>query len=165
MQLRAKLNRAQAENIICAQLWTRLFAPDTCFNYIHYGTGSGTPAAADTSLLRFWATERLPQATMSIHRPGTMDMYLFGRKLQLSELTAVGSTLTEVGIGYSTSSSSLVTHAMLKDMNGNQISIAKTSTDIINIYAIRCLSFSTSGYQSSTHSRIAEKYILRNPCL
>ena len=27
--------RAQAENIICAQLWTRLFAPDTYFNYIH----------------------------------------------------------------------------------------------------------------------------------
>ena len=26
-------------------------------------------------------------------------------------------------------------HAMLKDMNGNQISIEKTDTDIINIYA------------------------------
>lgn len=53
----------------------------------------------------------------------------------LGETVAVGQTLTEVGIGYSTSSSSLCTHAMLKDANGNQISITKTNTDIINIYA------------------------------
>ena len=37
--------RAQAENVICNALWTRLFTPGAYFNYIHYGTGSGTPAA------------------------------------------------------------------------------------------------------------------------
>ena len=45
--------RAQAENIICDALWTRLFTPTTYFNYIHYGTGSGTPSATDASLFTF----------------------------------------------------------------------------------------------------------------
>ena len=57
------------------------------------------------------------------------------RKIQLGTSTANGSTLTEVGVAYGASSSNLATHAMLKDMNGNPISIPKTDTDIINVYA------------------------------
>src|SRR5574344_85211 len=46
--------RAQAENVICSQLWTRLLSTSgTYFNYIHYGTGTGTPASANTSLFAF----------------------------------------------------------------------------------------------------------------
>ena len=70
------------------------------------------------------------------------------RKTQLSETTAVGETITEVGIGYGSSSTSLATHAMLKDMNGNPISIEKTDTDIINIYATVFAHWSTSQYDS-----------------
>ena len=45
--------RAQAQNVICNQLWPRLLTPATYFNYIHYGIGTGTPAATDTSLFTF----------------------------------------------------------------------------------------------------------------
>lgn len=141
--------RAQAENVICNQLWTRMFVPNTYFNYIHYGTGSGTPSAANTSLFTF----------LGYGTPATGDdVYTYDwnncwaslrRKIQLSESTAVGSALTEVGIGYSTGASSLCTHAMLKDMNGNVISIAKTSTDIINIYATVFLHWSVAGYDNA----------------
>lgn len=127
--------RAQAENVICSQLWVRLFAPNTYFNYIHYGTGNGTPASADTSLFTFLGYGT-PSANNDVYTISlTNCVYSLRRKIQLSETTAVGSTLTEVGIGYSSSASTLCTHAMLRDANGNQISISKTNTDIINIYA------------------------------
>lgn len=125
--------KAQAENVICDALWTRLLTPAAYFNYIHYGTGSGTPAATDTSLYMF-----LGYGTPSTDN----DIYAAGatwasvrRKIQLSETTAVGAMLTEVGIAYDTGSATLMTHAMLRDMNGNQISIEKSDTDVINIYA------------------------------
>lgn len=141
---------AMAENVICSQLWTRMFTPATYFNNIHYGTGAGTPSSADTSLFTF----------LGYAAPSTRDdVYTYDwdngivsltRKIQLSETTAVGSTLTEVGIGYDSGRTTLCTHAMLKDMNGNEISIEKTSTDIINIYATVFLHFGTTGYDSGT---------------
>ena len=141
--------RAHGENVICSQLWTRLFAPNTYFNYIHYGTGSGTPATADTSLFTFLGYGTPAATPYDVYSKSTTDGYTsLTRKIQLSETTAVGSTLTEVGIGYGTTASTLVTHAMLKDMNGNTISIAKTSTDIINIYATVFVHWSVSKYDS-----------------
>lgn len=127
--------RAQAENVICNQLWARLLTPAAYFNYIHYGTGTGTPAVTDTSLFTFlgYGTPAGADNVQSIDAAN--KVYSLRRKIQLSETTAVGSTITEVGIGYSTTAATLCTHAMLKDMNGNQINIAKTATDIINIYA------------------------------
>ena len=127
------INTARAENIICNSLWTRMFAGSDWNNYIHYGTGTGSPSATDTSLFTFLGYG------VPIDGMNTVDhgegVFSLTRKIQLSETTAVGATLTEVGIAYGTAANTLVTHAMLKDMNGNQISITKTDTDIINIYA------------------------------
>ena len=128
--------RAQAENVICNQLWTMLSYGNynsRYFLYIHYGTGTGTPSAADTSLFTF--TAAASATNMTTKMDAANNLFSCTKKIRLSETTAIGITLTEVGIGSSDSSSSLCTHAMLKDMNGNQISISKTSTDIINIYA------------------------------
>ena len=144
--------KAYAENVICNSLWTRLFIPANYFTYIHYGTGSGTPSASDTSLFTFldYADLDYTNGTFTLHP--TEGYCSLTRSIQLSETTAVGSTLTEVGIGYSYSSSSLVTHAMLKDMNGNNISITKTSTDIINIYATVFVHWPVSGFDSGNIS-------------
>lgn len=130
-----------AENVICDTLWTKMFTTvkdgisnANYFRYIHYGTGSGTPSSSDTALFTY-----LGYGTPSINddlydESHLQDGYFsFTRKIQLGSTIAVGSTLTEVGIAYG-SSSGLVTHAMLKDMNGNPISIEKSSTDVINIY-------------------------------
>ena len=141
--------RAQAENVICSQLWTRLFAPNAYFNYIHYGTGSGTPASTDTSLFTFlgYGTPSTSDDVTSLDRANCV--FSFRRKIRLSETTAVGATLTEVGIGYEMPASTLCTHAMLKDANGNQISIAKTNTDIVNIYATVYVHWSNTLYSGS----------------
>ena len=140
--------RAQAENVICNQLWTRLLVPAAFFNYIHYGTGSGTPAATDTSLFAFLGYGA-PTTAEDVYTAEVASGYVsLTRKIQLSETQVVGSTLTEVGIGYNSTAATLVTHAMLKDMNGNSISIAKTNTDIINIYATVFVHWNTSKYDS-----------------
>lgn len=135
---------AQAENVICNQLWTRMLTPAAYFNYIHYGTGTGTPAATDTSLFTFLGYGTPATADDVYAEDNINGVYSVKRKISLAENVAVGSTLTEVGIAYSNSASTLCTHAMLKDMNGTQISISKTNTDIINIYATVFLHFSAS---------------------
>ena len=149
--------RAQAENVICNALWARLLAPNTYFNFIHYGTGAGTPAAADTSLFTFLGYGT-PSAGDDVYENNFSQGWMsLRRKIQLSETTAVGSTLTEVGIGHSNTAATLVTHAMLKDMNGNPISIAKTDTDIISIYATVFLHWAVGGYDSG-HLQFAPYY-------
>lgn len=139
--------RAQAENVICDQLWTRLFnatASNRAWNaYIHYGTGTGTPAAADTSLFTFYAAVEATGAIYDNNSAKTGYVSL-RQQIQLDETTAVGETITEVGIGYGSTTSTLCTHAMLQDMNGNPTSILKSSTDIINIYATVFVHFDDS---------------------
>ena len=127
-------NKAVAHNTICDQLWTRLLTPNTYFNAIHYGTGKGTPSASDTKLFSFYAAIN------------SFKEYEFGgdvkngtafcrQTVRIEPSEAVGVEISEIGIGYSTSQTSLCTHAMLRDMNGNEITIQKTDTDVINIYA------------------------------
>lgn len=126
--------RAQAENVILNNLWEYMFSSKVPWNIkIAYGTGSGTPAPTDTGLFTFlgYGTPTFDDVKYSADGKTAS----ITSKIVLSETTAVGSVLTEVGIAQGTTNSTLCTHAMLKDMNGNQISIQKTNTDIINIYA------------------------------
>lgn len=150
---------AKGYNTICNQLWTKLLVSDTSngnyntgygmggyFSYIHYGTGTGTPSSSDTSLFSYLGGASAATDATSFNP--VEGVYFVRRKIQLSETTAVGQTLTEVGIASGSSSTSLCTHAMLKDMNGNPISITKSDTDIINIYATVFVHFNPQGYDN-----------------
>lgn len=138
---------ARAYNTICNNLWTRIANKSSYFSYIHYGRGLGTPSTSDKSLFSFIGygsvspTETIDWANGIYSRKG---------KLQLNAATAVGETITEVGIAYDSTTSSLCTHAMLQDMNGNPISILKTETDVINIYATVFVHFSPEGYDDGS---------------
>lgn len=125
--------RAFAENVICNQLWTRLCSSNTYNSYIQYGDGEGTPSASDTSLFSYIGY--LSSSVYNLKYDFDNDVFICTKKAVMSETVAVGKTITEVGIAYGTSSTNLVTHAMLKDMNGNPVSLEKSSTDIFNIYA------------------------------
>ena len=138
--------KAYAENMILNTLWGKIGTE--YFSYIQYGTGAGTPAAARTSLFSYLGGASASGATTAVDF--TTGVFSLQKKIQLSETTAVGKTLTEVGVAHSASSSALLTHAMLKDMNGNQISIAKTDTDIINIYATIFVHFNPNGYANGS---------------
>lgn len=125
--------KAIGHNTICDQMWDRFAAKSTWFNYIQYGTGGGTPSASDKALFSYAGHKGANGTSVAINRKECVASLT--RSITLSETEAVGVTITEVGIAYSTGSSTLVTHAMLKDVNGNPISIAKSDTDILNIHA------------------------------
>ena len=138
--------QAQAENIILNALWDRLCGSDWnsnnyYFKAIHYGSGTGTPAVTDTSLFTFVGAKSCIGDDGNGRNGCTYVCNIAEcwisckRQIQLSESEVVGTNLSEVGIGYGTSAANLCTHAMLQDMNGNPVSILKTNTDIVNIYA------------------------------
>ena len=118
-------------NIILDQMWTRLCNGTSYFECIHFGSGTGTPTPDRTSLFsriggRQATTEEIIKA---------IPVSSWKRKIVLNPDEFVGQTITEVGIAWGSGSTTLVTHAMLKDAEGNPISFEKTSTDIVTIYA------------------------------
>lgn len=139
---------AQALNVICDNLWTRLFTPTTYFNYIFYGGGTGTPSASDNSLFSHIGYGQMTNVTYGIDY--ATGVYYRKGSIQLAAATAAGETLSEVGIAYGTGTTNLCTHAMLKDMNGNPISIEKTDLDVVNIYATVYVHFNPLGYDNKS---------------
>lgn len=141
-------------NIICSMLWERVFrqdsqerwAPLSYFNYVLYGKGDGTPAITDTELFEQIGYKSVSNRTLT--RDVGSGVISRQAVVTLEAEDAVGETLTEVGIGYD--KTHLATHAMLEDMNGNPISITKTATDVIKIYATIFVSFPAEGWHNSS---------------
>lgn len=135
--------RAVGYNTILNQFWTRLFAGQSVYDYIQYGSGSGTPSAADIALFNFEGG--VGAGAYSYDDAHYLEGWnSFTRSIVLDEQTAVGVTITEVGLA-GASNSALCTHAMLQDMNGNSITITKTDTDILTIYATVYIHWNVNG--------------------
>lgn len=139
--------RAQAENIILNSFWGKFLSDYPYMSAIAYGSGTTTPVATDTTLGAKIASVALPafSGASSVITVDTNNAVISRKsKIVLSESTAVGANISEVGIeGHG---NTLMTRALLKDMNGNPISIAKTNTDIINIYATVFVHYDKTGY-------------------
>lgn len=142
--------QAKAENIILDALWTKIQGSPNSgwFNYVHYGSGQTTPSASDTSLTQFIASLSF---SGSVYKwdPDT-GVYSVRSSASISAADAVGKLIGEIGIASSTGSGTLMTKALLQDMNGNQISILKTDTDMINIYATVFVHVNPGGYQNGS---------------
>ena len=120
-----------AHNIILDRMWSRLCDGSSYFTNIHFGTGLGTPLASRTSLFTHLGTKTAVDEELIKAVP----VSTWKRKIVLKPEEYVGSTITEVGIAFGSTASNLVTHAMLKDSEGNTISITKSNTDVVTIYA------------------------------
>jgi hypothetical protein len=142
--------KAQAFNIVTNKLWDYLIGSNDAFGkYIQYGSGSGTPSANDTSLFAKEGSASVTEVSLDVDHANSVITRVC--KITLGLSTAVGVTLTEVGIAGGQYDGNLTTHAMLQDMNGNPITIAKTDTDIINIYATIYCHWSVDGDNVTFH--------------
>lgn len=132
--------KAQAFNVICSTLWSHALLSSAgsssttsmYFQYIQYGSGTGTPSSTDTALFNKVGYKSAENGVFTSDDENLV--YSIRKSISILENEHVGVELTEVGISKAYSSA-ICTHAMLQDMNGNPISILKTDTDIINIYA------------------------------
>lgn len=165
-------NKAQAENVVCPYLWTKLLNTssdssnsgrsgdfmekyyyhgyqayywDAYFAGIVLGEGTGVPSAEDKTLFKKIGSNNTIKQTsvgiLDLEETGIYGVYCT-RKFILDETQLNDTYLTEIGItpssewqSYTGDRNSICSHAMIKDMNGNQIVLHKTETDIINIYA------------------------------
>ena len=152
--------RARAFNVICDKLWDRLLYNNSnsvwtllpYSAYILFGSGAGTPAASDTTLFNQVGYRGIGANNtgdrMTFHSDVLNGSAYIQSYVVLQAGDNVGDTLTEVGIGYDTTH--CVTHAMLEDMNGNPISIEKTATDVITIYATIYFHWSAGGWANGS---------------
>ena len=121
---------AYAENIILDAYFNRDYIPQAVYN-IQYGRGTGELLENRTTLF-----SKIAHATIT-GRSYTEDFdnNVVSQRcsIVLGIGTSNGETITEVGFGDAWST--LITHALLRDMNGNPIGVPKTNLDIITIYA------------------------------
>lgn len=126
-----------AENIILDQMYNRICNFSTYFNNIHFGTGSGTPTPDRTSLFNHLGTKTaVVEETVK-----ALPTSKVTKKIVLMPEEYVGQNITEVGVAYGDATNYLVTHAMIKDAEGNPLSINKTDLDVIEIYATVFITF------------------------
>ena len=126
--------KAEAYNMVLDNLWHYIIETTTAFGTaIQYGSGTGIISASDTSLFNRVNGINVTQDSLDCDYVNKV----IARRchINLGLTTSVGVNITEVGLAAGTGNGTLTTHAMLQDMNGNPISIAKTEFDIINIYA------------------------------
>lgn len=144
------IQKAQAFNVVTNKLWDYLLNSTNPFGkYIQYGSGSGTPSASDSSLFNREGGAEVTEVSIADDNARHIITRVCSITLGLS--TAVGVTLTEIGIAGGSGDDTLTTHAMLQDMNGNPISIEKTDTDIINIYATIYCHWNVDGNNVAFH--------------
>ncbi len=120
-----------AENIILDQMYNRICNFSTYFVNIHFGTGTGILDPTRTTLFSHLGTKAA--ATEEIVKAYPISKWV--RKITINPEEYVGQTFTEVGVAYGSTSSYLVTHAMIKDSEGNPLTLTKTDLDVLVIYA------------------------------
>lgn len=122
----------EAYNIVKNYCYDRILNdPTSLWKYIAYGSGTGTPSPTNSTLFNFLGSVPATRDSLTYGMPTTVAVFT-GR---IASNQAVGQLITEIGLAASSSSSSILTHALIKDSAGNPIAIQKTDQDIIDIYA------------------------------
>ena len=126
-----EVQKYRAHNIVLDAMWSRLVNFQSFFNYIHFGTGDGELSPERTSLFSHLGTK----AASTVSSQRALPTSYRQRRIILNPEEYVGQEITEVGVAYGSGSTNLVTHAFLEDSEGNPISIVKTDTMVVTIYA------------------------------
>lgn len=126
------LQKVKVENLVTNNMYTSALNPTWgSGNYLPYlylviGSGTGTPAITDTALFaKLWHVSTYNVTAIEYALPTSHFRY----KYSIPANTSYVGTIREVGLSYD--GTNLTTHALLKDAEGNPITIQKTEFDII----------------------------------
>lgn len=135
----------QAENIILNQFWPK-FISSSCsiFSHIHIGGGTAQPIASDTTLTSLIIGRAATTILLDNSKIFPDSQISLKKSIRIQDTEYIGTTISEVGIAYGTTGNNLMTKALVKDMNGNVVSIVKGDGEIIDIFAT--LYFSWAGF-------------------
>jgi hypothetical protein len=122
----------EAYNMIVDAMWTRLCARNTYFNTIVFGSGTGTLSTARTTLFTAMGSKSVTHVSRN-YILSTPTPISWKQKIVLLPEEYQNTSIAEVGIGHTTTS--IVTHALIKDSEGNPIAVSKGLFDQITIYA------------------------------
>jgi hypothetical protein len=117
--------KAIAYNVVLDQYFSNLINnAATPLGYISIGRGTGVLSTSRTGLFNQITSRAATIVTVAKAYPTSYTK----RKVVFNPEEYVGEVITEVGF-------TGATHAMLQDSEGNPISITKTDTDILTVYA------------------------------
>lgn len=124
------LQKGIAYNIILDQYFSRLLNMDSPENLksISFGTSTGTIDAARTSMFNYSGNK----TAKTIETVRTIKTSYVKKTIALEPEEYVGKVFTEVGFS---NGSILTTHALIKDSEGNPITIVKTDLNRVVFYA------------------------------
>lgn len=135
-----------AENIILNKFWDKYFVNNASssaaelINYIAFGTGTVTPLATDTGLTAELGKKLSTLVSADTSQWESTGVCSIKRTIRLEDTEYIGSTISEVGfstanVGVFGGGYNVVTKALIKDANGNIITIPKNAGEIIDIFA------------------------------
>ena len=123
----------KAYNILLNQIYSRLCNFQPYFTHIHFGTGTGAfDEPARPSLYTYLGN----RSAVNEFKTATYPTSQWRQKITLLPEEYVGAKITEIGVAFGATSTNLVTHAAIKDAEGNPIILGpKKDNEVITIYA------------------------------
>lgn len=130
-----KIGEFISYNTLLDGYWATTVSPSSgTLNYIQYGSGVETPLKTDTDLGNRIGGKAITNVTIDRSTFYTDGVVKRRGQIRLESSEHVGQSISEVGFA-SSATSGLKTKSLIKDQNGNPISILKTDTMVIDIYA------------------------------
>lgn len=130
------VQKGEAENIVLDSLFTSydyLNVNEGVGTAIAFGGGTGILDPSRENLFSHLGSKVVTRVEFVFNEP-PLPSYQTS-KIVLAPSEYVGETITEVGLGSSSSGEKVYTHALIKDSEGNPLSITKTDTQEVTIYA------------------------------
>lgn len=132
---------AEAENIVLTQLYPKLVTALTgtsgypvqtnTMGYVHLGSGTTTPAASQTQLTTL---VRALASSFNSSTPNTNNMGVTIVRIGTVDAgVGIGEVYREVGFASSAGGTTLNTRALIKDGNGDPLTITKADLQVVTI--------------------------------
>ena len=111
----------EAENIILDREYTRVCNFNSYFTHIHFGSGTGTLDPSRTTLFSSLGN----RSAVVEEKIKAYPVSKVTKRIRLEPEEYIGQTITEVGTSEATNA--INTHALIKDAEGNPLSIDRKS--------------------------------------